>query len=665
MVWPPMQQRRSSRSLSESVAAQELGHMATLPLLTHARHPLLPPEVLQPSTRPSTRGTETQRAMSRSLTALKLSPLPNRQAGPNLLDGLSMVARDQNKRVAQELQEAASSQQKWRVLKGMVRFVSVAGQSGRAATSPPNALRASSSAPLLQTLDSDFLAQEMDSMSSTITQMRKFHDSFSPNRTMGSLRPGADQEGAASAGRAAAAQRRAREEQRERFEQLRYVRKVEPELPPVERSLSPKQTPPNQDRVEFNATSAALQRFKPESRTQLAAELAAVRSQHRDGVARKAVQLKTAAMVKKRQEAASRSASMLAHKQPVEEQLEATQQRLAMVLVVGFMQTIASELQVRRLGEQARHGFVAERWGTLSRWRLSPRTLLSELIAHAHGLRERDFGRRIPLLRVTFLARVNLLRQRKNAARIGALLKSWQSAGPLILHFKRIGLMVRRLQRWWRDRAKWLRGVHASVTRSWLALEKDLARQEAQQMLFWSKMDGPQNVEAKLQEALLPRHVRARFIEHELRARRFFLLPRIAMYEAECTRWRQGIEEWRERRAVRMASGGSLEDFLPFHWFPVQPSYMPNKEELCDMLRRARENPQGWLQLPQSFQSKAETSQSGSLKPRAPSLRVRLKLNVQDEEEDEAYLRTLGITAAHMPGGLARPPPPTEECEED
>lgn len=103
--------------------------------------------------------------------------------------------------------------------------------------------------------------------------------------------------------------------------------------------------------------------------------------------------------------------------------------------------------------------------------------------------------------------------------------------------------------------------------------------------------------------------VRLRFLEHELRARRYGLLPAIQVWEMDCKRWRSEVDAWRQTREAHLVMESNAYLAQPVFGFPpMRPSYLPaafgehaleGDKQILDMWRRARRHPNGggWAKI--------------------------------------------------------------------
>lgn len=139
---------------------------------------------------------------------------------------------------------------------------------------------------------------------------------------------------------------------------------------------------------------------------------------------------------------------------------------------------------------------------------------------------------------------------------------------------KDFGHRVRKLQRWWRKCQQRLHEQRQMVSKRWRVIE----RQELQK-------EYPTFPE-RIEDETIRESVRHEFIENELRARRYLVLPQIELWEADIIRWKKSMEEWAETRAAHrwMGSGGVLDQAsmakqytAVFSWPEARPSHLPPK----------------------------------------------------------------------------------------
>lgn len=133
----------------------------------------------------------------------------------------------------------------------------------------------------------------------------------------------------------------------------------------------------------------------------------------------------------------------------------------------------------------------------------------------------------------------------------------------------------------------------------------------------------PVNLEDRLRAHVISEPVRLRFIEHELRARRYFLLPHLKIWEQDSARWRSDMQLQIENIRVHQVLGleAKQDESCIFSWPPVRPTHMPpahfqseakgapchpnclgkrGDQEILKMWRRCHRCPngEGWTEIP-------------------------------------------------------------------
>lgn len=302
-----------------------------------------------------------------------------------------------------------------------------------------------------------------------------------------------------------------------------------------------------------------------------------------------------------------------------------------------------------------------------------------------------------------FLVRIKWMlaheKLQKKAKVVVESLRSWQGRGRICVALRKSLWSIRHVQRWWRRTNQRLKRIREELGERWAALEycellkehavrrRQMVKQESVQpkrgrkMLKEKNPDGGLNAEDYVKCFAIPAEVRNRFLTEELRARRFFLLPRLALWEEENLQWQKRIFRLVDTRvAQKTISNDTSEDVSfesMFSWPSKKPSCLPGKhpsceamgvpctetclgrggdQEILDMVRRCREHwnrrkEGGWRAIPCRF---AQTTDGDS-----PDSRVRVKQptnqggnfdeNLFGEDITDADLREFNIDPDTMP----------------
>jgi hypothetical protein len=250
-----------------------------------------------------------------------------------------------------------------------------------------------------------------------------------------------------------------------------------------------------------------------------------------------------------------------------------------------------------------------------------------------------------------------IYKKRKAAARRAAQvmhksLHAWQNAGRTIVTLLEYLRGVKHVQRWWRNVRRLLQEQRDIISRRWLKLERERLRLEA------SKATSGRRAPA----ATIADDVRKKFIENELRARRYYLLPQIDLWLADQLSWRREVQEWNEMNEAYRLLDKSRTRLPLFRWPSARPSYMPSQHtsecdaccskccpgrkgdaEILDMFERARKDPTDWMKI--------------SIRAHNDDPRKTIKWNASDSMD--AVFRISDVPGAGMFG----PPPSTADMQ--
>merc|ERR1712178_663388 len=203
---------------------------------------------------------------------------------------------------------------------------------------------------------------------------------------------------------------------------------------------------------------------------------------------------------------------------------------------------------------------------------------------------------RLQMLGSLVQARIRVHCRRDQAHLVTACLLKWHPKANLFVCFKAYISKAKYLQDWWRRTSARLREVRERIAKRWEKIE--------------------QQGTSGYQEAMAPPScayfdpidpaTRNTFLEHELRARRFFLLSKISMWEEDAAKWRNELEARKRQR---------IKPSFDMDQLPVRPSHLPpghppcsdtclgrqGDSEILAMIKAARSNPKGggWKQVPQ------------------------------------------------------------------
>jgi len=361
----------------------------------------------------------------------------------------------------------------------------------------------------------------------------------------------------------------AEEERDRRFELYKMVRRIEPEeIPPLDRSCldGNLKIDCEQPLVKYNASREALERCGPQAKLDRTTKFCAVRNQKELS----ANLMRTALM--------SHTAGhwlTLLHKKQAQGQDAIERQKTSAKRALKGREALPREwlayLAAGAFLNQAREALVVAKMSPEERiqhFQVLQRRTASKATAEddASAKRVQRFG---DVLR----AKLHILRRRKNARMIFSVMSHWQVGGTTLMLLKDFGYRIRKLQRWWRKCAQRIGEQRLALSRRWRKLEKEDLHHRF-----------PMCDSFKIEEESISEAVRVEFIRNEVRARRYLVLPQIALWEADVAKWRKAMEEWACTRAAHRALGvldtenmevAAKKNSTVFAWPESRPSHLP------------------------------------------------------------------------------------------
>merc|ERR1712070_1115504 len=211
--------------------------------------------------------------------------------------------------------------------------------------------------------------------------------------------------------------------------------------------------------------------------------------------------------------------------------------------------------------------------------------------------------RRLEMLGGLFRAHKRINCRRDQAHLVNACLMKWHPKANMFLCFQAYISKIKYVQDWWRRMSANLREVRERIAKRWEKIERQgtSGYQEAMappSCVYFDPIDPAR---------------RNAFLEHELRARRFFLLSNIRLWEEDSAKWRVEYEA-RKRQGLKPSFDVDQLPRRPSHLPPGHPPGEGPKApcaetclgrqgdaEILAMIQAARNNPKGggWKQVPQ------------------------------------------------------------------
>lgn len=441
---------------------------------------------------------------------------------------------------------------------------------------------------------------------------------------------------------------------KEKVQAWKFVRKIETEvLPPLVHK--PSELPPelhivkDQSVVNFNMRSDVLMRNSPENQLEWLAYRGASREAHQCVVAEMRARRRADLMEKRK--AAAFKVREKANQEIVadaEFMRDAGEDGRAARWIIDFAMLsfvfLAHEeikLRVKLKGKQMEK-YIKKNEPRLLR-SVTTTNFSKSAICISQALRDPERRGRMLMISAMFGKVIRRAERRVQSTRMAECLVKWRGCGKLFLLLKRYAAQIKFIQGWWRYRRAKLQEAKMKFAKRWLNMERaiiirDIKTRDLQanapkepnlpfQKSSPSRDGTPHSrgatatpnsrgnkkkakqhseqaipMEERIQLQLIPEETRMTFIEHELRARRFAMLPEIILWEQDFKSWTREVAAFQEHeRALNvMGVGGATHAFFRFP--PARPTYLPpefgpekakGNEELFDMIRRCRANPYG------------------------------------------------------------------------
>jgi len=472
--------------------------------------------------------------------------------------------------------------------------------------------------------DEQHFVRTSDQLVSRIADIRRKHDAYEGKPGIGGdLAGGKRRNSEVDYEEQLTLERRA-----ERMEAYKFLRKLEPELPPLQpyRAPFPSKGAVDQGIIMRHTSDEFLRSMKPELRET-------------------ARQQRMEKMQERREVAASRRVSVLdEYQRSVCDDLARKSKQAE--------RAVASRRQMKKRSSNEDERYCAENWMTIAVACRFADTLSERL--HMRKLARVPKMTRSSTLMLIFgpgsapseeslkmqanfsvvVARFRLQRllkmQRKKARLVHQCLSASRFAGRFFLCMGKVVRTVKHIQSWWRSCRIRLRKIRDRLSKRWARLEySELARELGGDT--WK----PSNSLRKQQLSLMPledkiametisEDARLTFLEHEMRARRYFVLSAVHVWEDEVRRWRTLKSQVPMRRRHSTAE---------FNVPTERPSYVPpdhprhdrgfhcsdtccgrrGDQEILAMWRAAREHRGGggWREIPKIGASAKKEGKAG------------------------------------------------------
>lgn len=494
------------------------------------------------------------------------------------------------------------------------------------------------------TTDEQGFATLTDGLAKTISELRDGHEAFDPRRGgrrtsmdgFGRARP---RPGGPSAQAPADDEQSAERHERlaERLEAYKMARRIEPELPPLTTESNFRQERPEQSIVARNTLPEELGKFFPPMRRDMLLRRREEREQHQLAVAsqrnNQIVEISeqfAEVLARKRMQA---EAALSSRRNPNRKQSKrfAVDRWLTICCVVSWLRAAHEEMELNKMDMQARINYVENH---VMKSRRSSSVVMQQVAFFGEIMMNEQLIRAMRLFVSVVKAKQRIMEQRKNSKMVYSSLLHWKIAGPFFIGIKQLAWQIRKLQSWWRLCVRRLHALRDGISKRWEKIERkevysELCKDRSVKVRGMKKI-----TENEIMQEMITESTRTHFIEQELRARRYFMLPKIYLCEEDTRKFKVQTQSMVETRNVHFAMGIKPPETSPTYVGMDRPSYLPcahlqsearggccpewclgrkGDEDILSMIRTARQNRngEGWTKIPQRRQSMARARPSG------------------------------------------------------
>lgn len=206
-------------------------------------------------------------------------------------------------------------------------------------------------------------------------------------------------------------------------------------------------------------------------------------------------------------------------------------------------------------------------------------------------------------------AKLAVRRKNRQCAQIWDGMQSWRLAGNVMMLLKRYHFKVRRMQKFWRRCKVRLKKIAKKTAKKFKLREQQVITVECkkgEQTRRASAIDEKfLSLAERVEMRCMTDGTRQRFVEEELRYRRYVFLQIIAQWRQDFKQYQHEVLEWRsERRACKAMDA---KPTLKLPEMPPYPSYLPKEDDIQEMVWMARKDPQGWHSIEEYRLGQAKT----------------------------------------------------------
>jgi len=413
------------------------------------------------------------------------------------------------------------------------------------------------------------------------------------------------------------------EDNKDKFEAYKWVRKIEPELPPLTRMapLSNSTRLPDTPLIEYNLSLEALEKYLPDQRMEAMCKRNAYRDQQgaaavwrRDNQIETSAKGWTQALLQKGKQAeqcldARRAGGAAAKAGTQGFDIDVVAEKWVVVYAMAaFMKSARTEVDFSHKPPEEKMEIIKTRQA--AGIHKSTDLMHVQKIHKDEYLQDLALVGRLDMMAKLFQAKMRVRIKRAQARNLHKCLGVWQPKAHIFIRFRKFIVNIRYVQGWWRRTSVHLKEVRDKIAKRWEKIERH------------GTSGQPHDKHNEHAEIYDPAK-RKKFLENELRARRFLMLSTIKMWEEDSRKWtaaakkRAENHERLEKGSTEFALAPMRPTHLPFGHVSVESADRPccdnclgrqGDKEILAMIKAARANPKGggWTEIPKKKCGKAK-----------------------------------------------------------
>ena len=211
---------------------------------------------------------------------------------------------------------------------------------------------------------------------------------------------------------------------------------------------------------------------------------------------------------------------------------------------------------------------------------------------------DEDVNRVMPFIQQLMKYR-RLRSQRKACAlKLYEVMKIWSNVGVFMMSMKRFHHRIRRIQRFWRTVRARLHNYEDIAFNHFRSIEEARIRQDIADFKVPRVMT--LTLEERIESLQVIEPMVREFLRHELRYRRYNLIPRINYWTDDYYHYLEDVKQWRIMKVAYQTFNVDANQSGPPPNFPPAPTHLPNDKEMQDIVKRCTANKMSFTRITDS-----------------------------------------------------------------